>query len=430
VVRLEKPVIISGKDLDVGGVCAPGRYDHHRAKMRVLVAPDKFKGSLTAQEVAETIGRAIRSVDSKIEVDLFPIADGGEGTAAVVAQHLAATRKITETLDPMGRPIEAESFVGDDVAILDMSAASGLWRLNAGERDPMHATTLGIGIQIRQLSEATVSRILVHLDGSATSAAGLGMAAAVGYKFYTSDGERILPCPARFADITAIEAPPLRPFPEVIGLSDVETTLTGLDGAIHTSGPRKGLNPSMVDQLDRELTELVARIESQLQRSFSKVPRSGAAGGLGYGILTFLHRSLVSGFDFLAASAKLHDHVLEADLVITGKGKLERQTLRGKGPFGIASMASNHHKPVWAIGGVLEDRQLLAPHFAKIISLVDEKSSSTEALRNLRAFFSKRCAASLSRAKVFAPLDEFKQMTSEAFLIGLCQQTEKESEDG
>ena len=232
--------------------------------MRILVAPDKFKGSLMAQEVAATIGRAICSVDPQIEVDLFPIADGGEGTAAILAQHLGAESKITQTVDPIGRTIEAESFVGGGVAILDMSAASGLWRLGPGELDPMQATTFGTGVQIRHLSKANVSRILVGLGGSATSDAGLGMAAAVGYKFYASNGEPILPSPARFSDIAVIEPPP-QPLPsEVVGLSDVETILTGQGGAIYTFGPQKGLTPSMVDQLDRDLTQLVTRIEKQL----------------------------------------------------------------------------------------------------------------------------------------------------------------------
>jgi len=350
--------------------------------MRILVAPDKFKGSLTAQEVAATIGRAIRSVDPQIEVDLFPIADGGEGTAAILARHLGAESKFTQTVDPIGRPIEAESFVGAGVAILDMSAASGLWRLQAGELDPMRATTFGTGVQIRQLSEANVSRILVGLGGSATTDAGLGMAAAVGYKFYMSNGEPISPSPARFSDIAVIEPPP-HPLPsEVIGLSDVETLLTGQGGAIYTFGPQKGLAPSMVDQLDRNLSQLVTRIEKWLGKNFSNTPRSGAAGGLGYGIVTFLGGKVLSGFDFLAQNAKLHDHVVEADLVITGEGKLDRQTLHGKGPFGVAAMASNCGKPVWAVAGIIEDRLALAPHFAKIISLVDENTSSAEALRD------------------------------------------------
>ena len=355
---------------------------NHKANMRILIAPDKFKGSLSAKEVAATIAKALHSVDPEIDVDLFPIADGGEGTAAILAQHLGATQKLTQTVDAIGRPIEAESFVGDRVAILEMSAASGLWRLKTSELDPMRASTFGTGIQIRQLIDADLPRILIGLGGSATSDAGLGMAAAIGYKFYTGDGDPIVPCPARFRDIAVIEPPEIQRFPEAIGLSDVETKLTGPNGALHTFGPQKGFKPSAIEELDHDLSELVSRIESQLGTNFADAPRSGAAGGFGYGIRTFLGGELRSGFDFLAESAKLRDHVLVADLVITGEGKLDRQTLQGKGPIGVAAMARECGKPVIAIAGVIEDAEQLAPHFAKVASLVDQNTSLDDALRD------------------------------------------------
>jgi len=350
--------------------------------MRVLIAPDKFKGSLSAQDVAATIKRAIHSVDPRIEVDQFPIADGGEGTAAILAQHLAATRQSTETVDAIGRPIEAESFIGDGVAMLDMSAASGLWRINCSERDPMRATTFGTGIQIRQLRDAKVPRILLGLGGSATNDAGLGMAAALGYRFFTNKGEQVFPNPSRIRDIAAIEPPENLDFPECVGLSDVETKLTGPNGATHTFGPQKGLTPPMVEQLDRDFSELVPRIEKQLGTNFADVPRSGAAGGLGYGIMTFLGGKLVSGFEYLADSAKLREHVIAADVVVTGEGKLDHQTLQGKGPFGVAALARACGKPVYAVAGSIEASEKLAQHFTKMASLVNESTSLAEALRD------------------------------------------------
>jgi glycerate kinase len=350
--------------------------------MRVLLAPDKFKGSLSAEDVAAIIATAIHSVDPRIEVDQFPIADGGEGTAGILAHHLAATSQLTESVDALGRLIEAQSFIGEDVAIVDMSAASGLWRIKCSDLDPMRATTFGTGIQIRQLREAKVPRILVGLGGSATNDAGLGIAAALGYKFYTNKGEPVFPNPSRFRDITVIEPPANRQFPECIGLSDVETTLTGTSGATHTFGPQKGLTALMVERLDRDLTELVPRIEKYLGTNFADVPRSGAAGGLGYGIMTFLGGRLVSGFEYLADCAKLHDRVVAADLVVTGEGKLDHQTLHGKGPFGVAAMARACGKPVYAVAGSIEASEKLAPYFTKMASLVNESTSLAEALRD------------------------------------------------
>jgi glycerate kinase len=350
--------------------------------MRVLLAPDKFKGSLSAQDVAATIARAIHSVDPRVEVDQFPIADGGEGTAAILAQHLAATSQSTETVDALGRPIEAQSFIGDDVAIVDMSAASGLWRIKCSDLEPMRATTFGTGIQIRQLCEDKVPRILLGLGGSATNDAGLGMAAAVGYKFYTRKGEPVFPSPSRIRDIAAIEPPANRQFPECIGLSDVETRLTGPNGATHTFGPQKGLTPAMVEQLDRDLTELASRIDKLLGTNFADVPRSGAAGGLGYGIMTFLGGRLVSGFEYLADIANLRERVVAADLVVTGEGKLDHQTLHGKGPFGVAALARAYGKPVYAVAGSIEASEKMAPYFTKMVSLVNESTSLAEALRD------------------------------------------------
>jgi glycerate 2-kinase len=350
--------------------------------MRVLLAPDKFKGSLSAEDVAAIVARAIHSVNPRIEVDQFPIADGGEGTAGILAQHLAATSQSTATVDALGRPIEAQSFIGEDVAIVDMSAASGLWRIKCSDLEPMRATTFGTGIQVRQLCEAKVPRILLGLGGSATNDAGLGMAAAVGYKFYTSKGEPVFPSPSRVCDIAVIEPPANRQFPECIGLSDVETRLIGANGATHTFGPQKGLTPAMIERLDRDFAELVLRIEKHLGTNFADVPRSGAAGGLGYGIMTFLGGRLVSGFEYLADCLKLRERVAAADLVVTGEGKLDNQTLHGKGPFGVAAMARACGKPVYAVAGSIEAAEQLAPYFTKMASLVNESTSLAEALRD------------------------------------------------
>src|SRR5271165_703577 len=249
--------------------------------MRVLIAPDKFKGSLSAQDVAATIKRAIHSVDPRIEVDQFPIADGGEGTAAILAQHLAATRQSTETVDAIGRPIEAESFIGDGVAMLDMSAASGLWRIICSERDPMRATTFGTGIQIRQLRDAQVPRILLGLGGSATNDAGLGMAAALGYKFFTSKGEPVFPNPSRIRDIAAIEPPENLNFPECVGLSDVETKLTGPNGATHTFGPKKGLRRRWSNSLIGISASSFLESRNSLERTLPMFPGQARPVGLG-----------------------------------------------------------------------------------------------------------------------------------------------------
>lgn len=348
--------------------------------MRYLIAPDKFKGTLSAQEVAKTIASAIRDRDPKADIDLLPIADGGEGTASLLAAQLSADRKTIGTVDPLGRPIDAEFFVRGPEAILDMSAASGLWRVRPDERDPLRSSTYGTGMIIWHLMENGVERILIGLGGSATVDAGLGMGAALGYRFHGTGDSEIEPLPIAFSQIQKVKPPLMSRMPEVVGLADVQTVLTGPCGAVYTFGPQKGLSPVEVEALDRNLASLVLRLEQNLGTNFSNVERAGAAGGFGYGILTFLRGKLVSGFDVIAEKLELRKRIRAADVVITGEGKLDVQSLQGKGPYGVALLAKEATRPVWAIAGVIENRNLVARHFDKLISLAGEDVTLEEAI--------------------------------------------------
>jgi glycerate 2-kinase len=349
--------------------------------MRYLVAPDKFKGSLSAIEVAETIGSQIKQIDPSAELALLPLADGGEGTAELLAGHLGATKQTIETIDAIGRPIEAHFFASDTEAVLDMSTASGLWRIEPEKRAPLYSNTYGLGIILWHLIEQGTQRILIGLGGSATVDAGLGMAAALGYRFEQEDGAPIEPIPVNFSQIARVKPPLISRFPEVIGLADVETRLTGKEGAFYVYGKQKGLTEQEINTLDREVHELVRRLEPGLNSNFSDSPGAGAAGGLGYGVLAFLRGQLLSGFKVLAKRVALRDKIERVDIVITGEGKLDAQSLEGKAPFGVAQIARQLGKPVWAIAGAIEDRERLAPHFEKLIALVGEGVTVDDALR-------------------------------------------------
>jgi glycerate 2-kinase len=358
--------------------------------MRYLVAPDKFKGTLSAADVAEVIRAAIQSVDRGAEVELLPIADGGEGTAALLAHHSNAERKTIETIDPKGRPIEAEYFVHGSEAILEMSAASGLWRIEREKRTPLQFNTYGTGIILWHLAEGGQQRILVGLGGSATVDAGLGMAAALGYRFEDHRGQSVYPLPARFAEIRRVVPPIFERFPEVIGLADVENRLTGPEGAIYVYGPQKGLSRAEVVQLDVELMALVKRLQESLGSDCSGAIRSGAAGGFGYGIQTFLRGKLVSGFQVVAERLKLAERIANIDLVITGEGKIDSQSVQGKAPIGVAKIAASLGKPVWAIAGLIADRETISPYFQKLAALVSGGTSIEEALAEPRRLLYQR----------------------------------------
>jgi len=360
--------------------------------VRYLIAPDKFKGTLSAQEVGRIVAEVAREQDHEAKVDILPIADGGEGTAALLAVQLGAQPRTMGSVDALGRPISAQYFVSGTEAFLDMSAASGLWQIAKDERLPLRSNTYGTGLIIRKLIEDGLAPIYVGLGGSATVDAGIGIAAAMGYKFRDATGRLLEPLPVHFADFASIERSSLAKTPRVVGLADVETRLLGQAGAIYTFGPQKGLRPEQVDSLDRDLAKFVDLVEDQLGVNHAAVPRSGAAGGLGYGIMTFLDGHLVSGFAVVGERLKLKERLAAADIVITGEGKLDSQSLQGKGPFGVAAAAKAAGKRVWAIAGTIEPHPELESYFDRTIALVGDKITLEAAMANPEETLRKRAA--------------------------------------
>ncbi|HXO96155.1 MAG TPA: glycerate kinase [Chthoniobacterales bacterium] len=361
--------------------------------MRYLIAPDKFKGTLSASEVCQILAQAVHAHDHGAQIDLAPIADGGEGTAELVASQLGAERRSIATVDALERSISAEFFVHQNEGFIDMSSASGLWRIPPSDRRPLDSNTFGTGLIVRHLWDLGIKRISIGLGGSATVDAGFGLAAAVGYSFLDKQGNSVRPVPTRFATIEQVIPPDMNGLPDVIGLADVETRLLGPEGAIHVFGPQKGLQSDEIESLDRELTRLVDRVEASLGSNHSETICSGAAGGFGYGILTFLRGKLVSGFAEVAQRLQLLTRISAADVVITGEGKLDRQSLQGKGPFGVAEIARRVKKPIWVIAGTIEDTERIQEHFDKAISVVDQSITLEAALKDPAGALRQRAAA-------------------------------------
>jgi glycerate 2-kinase len=361
--------------------------------VRYLIAPDKFKGTLSAQEVSRILAEVAHEQDAEAKVDILPIADGGEGTAALLALQLGAQTRTIETVDALGRPISAQYFVSQTEAFLDMSGASGLWQIAKNERHPLRSNTYGTGLIIRELIEAGLAPIYVGLGGSATVDAGIGIAAALGYKFRDRNGSLLEPFPAHFADITTIEKPGFIKMSPIIGLADVETRLLGPSGAIYTFGPQKGLNPEQVQSVDNDLAKFVDVVQHELRVNYAEIPRSGAAGGLGYGIMTFLHGTLFSGFAVVAERLHLNERIAVADIVITGEGKLDSQSLEGKGPFGVAMAARRAGKPVWAIAGTIEEHPGMQSYFDRKIAMVCDEITLDAAMAQPEESLRRRAAA-------------------------------------
>jgi len=325
--------------------------------MRILIAPDKFKESLTAQQVAAAIRDGFRSVFAEASFDIVPVADGGEGTAGIFLETLGGNWVEVATHDALDRPINASYawIPSGELAVIDMSAASGLWRIAASERDPMRATTFGTGELVADAISRGARNLVIGLGGSATNDAGVGAAAALGWRFLDKQDNAITPCPAEFLRIHKI-LPPATPLScSVTGLCDVGNPLLGESGATRTFGPQKGATPDMLRQLEESLSHLARLCSKQLGKDYSCVPGAGAAGGLGFGMLAFLQAKLESGFNAVARLMDLEKRVAAADLVITGEGRLDAQSLHGKAPFEISRLAERYGKRVIGFAGIIHD---------------------------------------------------------------------------
>jgi glycerate 2-kinase len=320
--------------------------------VRILIAPDKFKGSLTAKEVAENIAIGLRSVCPDALIETMPVADGGEGTAEAICDACGGEWISGRAHDALGRPIEARSGWLRDraIAVMEMSAAAGLWRIAPNERDLLNANTFGVGEMLNEAIQRGAKKILLGLGGSATNDGGLGMARALGFRFLASEGERDLLTPRELGELIRIVAP-TRAFPKIIAAVDVRNPLLGSRGATRTFGPQKGGSEEQLELLERGLERLADVVGRDLGCDFREEPGAGAAGGLGFGLMSFCGATIKPGFEIVAEFIGLRAAVEKTDVVITGEGRLDEQTLEGKAPAGVAGIARQFGKPVFAIVG-------------------------------------------------------------------------------
>ena len=318
-------------------------------KTKILIACDKFKGSLSAVQVGEAIVAGLPEDWVKV---ICPIADGGEGFVDAMLAGEPGEKIQVEVTDASGRRCIAEYGLSGRNAFIEMSAASGLWRINADERNPRRASTFGTGLLIRHAAEVSkAERIFVGLGGSATNDGGAGMAAALGVRFFGKDGEELQPVPEALEHLVAVDESNRITLPEIVVACDVDNPLCGDRGASAVYGPQKGASPDDVIFLDGVLRKLA---EISGSGDIAGSPGAGAAGGLGFGLMRFAGARLVSGFDLISDVLGLERKIAEADLVITGEGSLDSQTLCGKGPAGVAAMARAAGTPVIAVAGRIE----------------------------------------------------------------------------
>ena len=347
----------------------------YNSDVRILVAPDKFKGTLTAQEVAENIAKGLLYVLPDAQIELVPMADGGEGMAEAVCDARGCSWFECKAHNPFGCEIDARYGWIDqkNLAVMEMSEAAGMRRLSKDKRDPIRATTFGVGEMILDANKRGAKEIIIGLGGSATNDGGFGMARALGYRFF-SDTKEITGAVTDLQSLTKIEAPvvsgvspanfttqparlPLQL--NMVAAVDVKNPLLGENGATRVFGPQKGASKNDLDSLERALTRLANVVAAQFGFDHRNRPGAGAAGGLGFGLLSFCGARIRPGFDVVAEAVGLEAKMKDADLVITGEGSLDRQTLEGKTPAGVAGLARKLHKPVFAIvGHAIEDSEV------------------------------------------------------------------------
>ena len=345
--------------------------------MRLVLAFDKFKGTLTASEACEATERGILAVLPDAKCVHCPIADGGDGTVEALAATSAGRMIEVDVENAVAsRTASAQFWLDDDrAAILEMASASGLAMLNPEEHNPIKATTYGTGQLMRAALDEGATSLVIGLGGSATNDGGIGMARAFGYQLLTEGGDELV-SPIDLVHLDRI-LPPTTGLPEsCLILVDVTAPLLGPLGATAVFGPQKGVDANTATQLEAGLERLADIVSRDLGTDHRETPGAGAAGGLGFGLLAFCNAEIVPGFDYICNRIDLDTAAQEADWVITGEGSMDSQTLSGKGPHGVAKLAQKHGKPVGAIAGAIPavDREAIQKEFTQLLALTDHFS--------------------------------------------------------
>ena len=322
--------------------------------MHILIAPDKFKGALSAREVAENIAAGLRDALPDPKIVIAPMADGGEGTAEVICDARGGSWLRCKAHDPLGREINARYAWIEDrkLAVMEMSEAAGIRRLSESERDPVCATTFGVGEMILDAANRGAKEIMIGLGGSATNDGGFGMARALGFRFFGQpQGQELTGAVDDLLKLEQIEKAQELRLPTIIAAVDVRNPLLGQNGATRVFSPQKGASKDEIRVLERALTKLADAVEKEFGFDYRDEPGAGAAGGLGFGLMSFCGAKIRRGFDVVAEAVDLESKMRNADVVITGEGSLDRQTLEGKTPAGVARLAGKLGKRVFAIVG-------------------------------------------------------------------------------
>ncbi len=365
---------------------------------KLVVAIDSFKGSLSTFQSGEAVKEAFLEIYPDAEVDICPLADGGEGTVDAIVFATGSRYVSVKVHDPLDRIIEARYGIIDKskTAVIEMSAAAGITLVKDDERNPLNTTTYGVGELIRDALGKGVRRFILGIGGSATNDGGVGMLEALGFEFLDKSGNKISHGAKGLSELYEIKVenrlPELRECSFLVA-SDVKNPLCGELGASAVYGPQKGATPDMVRDMDSWLSSYASLTEKIYPDADRSYPGTGAAGGLGFALLSYLGASLISGIELVISETGLEEHIKNADIVVTGEGRLDSQSCMGKAPIGVARAAKKYGKTVIAFAGaVTEDARLcnecgidaFFPILRGVVTL-PEAMKSENAYKNLKA---------------------------------------------
>lgn len=369
--------------------------------MNILIAPDKFKGSLTAKQVCDTIKSALQELNPSPCLYTLPLADGGEGSCELLTKFSRGTLTTVRVHDPLDRPMDTAYGISGDgsVAFMEMAAASGLQLLKTDERNPMITTTRGTGELIRHALDQGITTIYLGIGGSATNDAGIGLANALGARFLDAHGDQLKPIGENLRYIHTIDTSQLHPRLADLALTifcDVDNPLFGPQGAAHVFAPQKGAHEKMVSALDEGLRHYASLLENIFHRSVN-FPGAGAGGGLPASLKVFTSLTVVPGMPFIIEFTGLEEQVQQANIIITGEGKIDRQTLSGKVVSGVAQLARKYNKRLIAVAGLCElsTQELENLGVSQVITIANERISEDYAMKHAGELLKQRIRESL-----------------------------------
>ncbi len=374
--------------------------------MNIVIAPDSFKDCLPAEQVASSIAKGIKKVYPEAITTQIPISDGGEGLLDALVVSTGGKLYTVGVKDPLLRNINAQYGILTDgnTAIIEMATASGLELLEESDRNPMITSTFGTGQLIIDALDRGCKKLIIGLGGSATNDGGMGMVKALGGEFLNSKGEKIGDGGGALSDLHRIELSNLDnrlKECEIIGACDVSNPLTGPKGASVIYGGQKGGQSKELEQLDKNLSQYASIVTSNLGKEVNTVAGAGAAGGMGAALLAFLNADLRSGIELIIEILNLESYISNADMVFTGEGKIDRQTLYGKTISGIAAMGKKYNIPVFAVAGKVGDNieELNDLGVTAIFSIVNKPMSLEESIANADQLI-QSCVENILRARI------------------------------